>query len=428
MLLGEKVANGALVYSEVWDSIAPLSALIYSMLDYLFGRSQLAYQLFGYILICYQVFIFNGFLLTSRAYTENTYIPGLIYGILATLCYDMVTLTPFLIGLTFILLALKNIFNHIEVRAKRDEDILNIGLYIGLATISYLPFSIFTLATLLIFIFFTGTVTRRYFLMTFGFLLPILLSAGYFYLTNRLDDFVYSFFSPFTIIDRVWFVSLKDTLRLFIAPLAFFVMSLFRIIGGARMTNYQSRLTQTMLLWTAFSIVFIFLADQNSPAVYLVLVPGVSFYIAHYFLMKARGVLTELSFLLFSGLCLATFYLSMTDSWLKQYFNDSGYVVNEKPLESKERQRILVLEQDLAPYLNAEPATPFFNWQLSKEVFENLNYYDNLTTIYNGIVQDKPEIIIDPNNVMMEVFKRIPKLRSMYFGHADGNYYLKTSN
>ncbi len=428
MLLGEKVANGALIYSEVWDSIAPLSALLYSIIDYFFGRSQIAYQFTGYLLICFQVFIFNRFLLTSRAYSENTYVPGLIYGILATVCYDMVTLTPFLIGLTFILLALKNIFNHIEVRAKRDEDILNIGLYIGLATISYLPFCVFALATLTIFIFFTGTVTRRYFLMTFGFLLPIILASGYFYLTNRLNDFVYSFFSPFTTIERVWFVSLKDTLRLFVAPLAFFVLALTRIIRGARLTNYQSRLTQTILVWSLFSILFILLADQNSPAVYLILAPGFAFYISHYFLMKKRGFFSEMSFTFFAGLCIATFIFSLSDSWLKKYYNDEAYLLENEKRANEITERILVLEQDFRPYLNAEIATPFLNWQLSKQVFTNLNYYDNLTIVYNGINNDKPEVIIDPKNLMFEVFEEIPALRSLYFKSADGHYHLKINN
>lgn len=428
MLVGEKVASGSQLYSDVWDGIAPLSALIYSVIDYLFGRSQLVYQLLAYLLICYQVFIFNRFLLTSRAYAENTYVPGLVYGLLASICYDMNTLTPFLMGMTFILLALNNIFSHIEVRAKRDEDILNIGLYIGIATIIYLPYCIFTLCSLVIFTFFTGTIGRRYAMMTFGFLLPILLSAAYFYLTDRLDDFIFSFFSPFTLIKKIWFISLQNTLIFFFAPISFFLLSFFRIAKGARLTNYQSRLTQTMFVWLLFGIIFCVLADSNSPNVYIVLVAPVAFYISHYYLARKRGIFTELSFLLFFALIVSTSVMSHYDSYLKRYFDDSDYLIKEGEYIDLEKQKVLVLDDNLRPYYYSQLATPFLNWQLASEVFMNLNYYDNVTTIYNGINDDKPDIIIDPNDILIEVFDKIPQLKQQYFKSIDGHYHLRSSN
>lgn len=428
MLVGEKVAHGENLYSEVWDSVAPLSALFYTAVDYLFGRSQLSYQLLAYVIICFQVFIFNRMLLTSRAYSENTYLPGFIYGVLASICYDMLTLTPFLLGLTFILLALKNIFSHIEVRAKQDEAILNIGLYVGLATVCYLPFSVFSLYVLAIFILFTGTIARRYLLMLFGFLLPMVLSAGYFYLTDRLDDFIYNFLSPFTVIERNWYINLMDTLRLFVAPIAFFLLAFLRVLSGARLTNYQSRLTQTTLVWIIFSIAFILISDQNSPAVYLVLMPPVAFYITHYFLMKSRGFLSELSFLLFFGLCLSTFILTLSDSWLKQYYNDENYLIKKEEYQDFVGKSILVLDDNIRPYAHSQAATPFLNWKLSRSLFDNLNYYDNLTIIYNGIRTSPPEVILDPNNMMPAVLRKIPPLANMYNKRTDGHYYIKTNN
>jgi hypothetical protein len=228
MLVGEKLTGGASLYSGVWDCIAPLSAFIYNGIDYLFGRSQLTYQILAYLLVCYQIFIFNSFLINSKAYTENTYVPAVIYALLSSVCYDMFTLTPFLIGLTFLLLALKNIFQHIEFRSKRDEDILNIGLFIGLATVTYQQFAIFVFCTLLIFVMFTGTVGRRYIMMLFGFFLPILIAGSYFFLTNRFTDFMYSFLSPFFVISKIWYFSFWQLMLLFALPTLYFLLALFR--------------------------------------------------------------------------------------------------------------------------------------------------------------------------------------------------------
>ncbi|MEQ8926811.1 MAG: hypothetical protein RLO81_13410 [Fulvivirga sp.] len=425
MLIGEKISNGASLYSEIWDAIGPLSALVYFVIDWLFGRSQLAYQIIAFFVSCYQVYIFNRFMLTSRAFSENTYVPGFIYGVLCSLSYDMLTLTPFLMGLTFILLSLELIFSHIEVRAKRDEDILNIGLFVGLATVIYLPFSIFAMGILLIFIFFTGTIGRRYALMTFGFFLPIMIAAGYFYLTDRFTDFIFSFLSPFTEMDKVWYLSLKHTSILFAVPFAFLLLSLVRLIQGARLSNYQARLTQTMFVWFLFGLLFIALSDYNVPAAYIVLIPAIAFYVAHYFLAKKRGVFTEFSFLFFISLIVATNVLSYYSEDVSRFFDDSTYRVNVAEPSAIKNKRILVLNDDLTPYYTNKSASPFLNWQLAKPVFTNLSYYDNLTIIYEGIKNDPPEVIIDPDNHLGDVLKKVPYLADNYYQAVDGNYYLK---
>lgn len=429
MLVGEKLTGGAKLYSGVWDCIAPLSAFIYNSIDYLFGRSQLTYQILAYLLVCYQIFVFNSFLIDSKAYSENTYVPGIIYALLSCISYDMFTLTPFLIGLTFLLLALKNIFQHIEFRAKRDEDILNIGLFIGLATVTYQQFAIFAVCTLLIFAMFTGTVGRRYVMMLFGFFLPILIAGSYFFLTNRFTDFMYSFLSPFFVIRKIWYFSFGQLIVLLAIPTLYFLLALIRMVQGARLTNYQSRLTQAMVVWLAFSIGFILISDEYSPSVYLVLMPVASFYIVHHFLIYRRKLLSEVSFMLFFIGTIATGVVSYnTPEGLSKYFDDNGYVINQDNYEDMEGERILVLDDNIRPYYYAQSATPFLNWQMSEEVFNNLDYYDNLTLIYEGIINDKPDIIIDSNNRMPKIFDKIPTLKDLYFKNRDGNYHLKASN
>ncbi len=177
MLVGEKIADGAAMYSQVWETTAPLSAMVYGALDLIFGRSQVAYIIGAWLLICIQVFFFNRLVLSNKVYNENTYIPGLIYGILASLNPDFFSLTPVLMATTFLLPALNNIFSHIEVRAKRDEQILYIGLYVGLAYLFYLPMVIIGLGVLVVFVLFTGTVTRRYLMLIYGLLLPLDISS-----------------------------------------------------------------------------------------------------------------------------------------------------------------------------------------------------------------------------------------------------------
>ncbi len=426
MVLGEKLTSGAMLYSEVWDNSAPLFAFVVNGIDYIFGRSQLAYQLLAYAILCFQVFIFNSFLIETKAFAENTYLPALIFGLLASIYFDMVTFTPFLFALTFILLALKNIFSHVEMRAKRDEHIFNIGLYLGLATIIYLPFVIFFVATILIFLLFTGTVARRYGLLFFGFLLPLLISGSYFLLTQRFEDFLYCFLSPFLVIGKTMYVPYLDVLFLFGIPTLFFVLAFFRMIQGARLTNFQSRLTQAMFVWFLFSVIFVFLADQNSPNVYIVFVPILAFYLTHYYLFFRRKLWAELSFILLIIGVAFTYFTSLSQiDWFERKYDQSAYIVDNQEYKSLEGYKIVVLSDDIRPYRYASLASPFFNWQLSDEVFYNLNYYDNLTLLHQGFIKDKPDIIIDKNKVMPAVFEKIPKLGEMYYQSADGYYRLR---
>lgn len=424
MLVGERLDDGSSLYEGVWDNIAPLSAFVYMVIDFFFGRSQLAYQIVALLLVAFQCLIFNRLLLLNKAYNENTYVPGLIYGLLMSFSFDFLTLTPVLMSITFLLLALNNIFSHIEFRAKQDEMILNIGLFIGVAYLFYLPNITFGLAALLIFTFFTGTVARRYLLMLYGFVLPMLLAASYFLMGGRLKAFIYNFLNPLLDYEVEQYMSLTGVFILFSIPLVFLILAFVRMGQRARFTNYQVRLTQVMFVWIIFSLAFIFISGTLSPNIFAIFVPPVAFFLSHYFLLIRKKWMAELAFF--------AFFASVILFNLGIYF---GFFISEERLgfnnylvqgnDQWKNKRVLVLDHNLEPYLNAHPATPFLNWQLSEELFRNPEYYDNLTILHQGLVQDLPDVIIDKHNVMPFVLERLPQVQTRYKTSGDNIYYLK---
>jgi len=414
MLVGEKMSAGATLYDGIWDNIAPLAASVYMVLDFLFGRSQNAYLWFSLFVVFFQCYLFNKLVLDNKAYNENTYVPGLVYGVIMSVFFDFLTLSPILIGQTFLLMALNNIFSHIEFRAKRDEKILNIGIYLGLASLFYLPFIIFGIATLLIFMFFTGTVGRRYMLMFFGFLLPLLIAATYFLVSGRIFDFIYSFIDPLIALNKVIYLDLRSTLILFAGPTLILLIAFFKIFQKGRFTNYQARLTQVMFVWMVFSALFVLLATQHSPNIYMVFVPALAFYICHYLLVIRNRILTEVIFLIIFAVTIllnhgTTYEFFPTSKFIKL----ENYIVGEGDDELKGK-KVLVLDNNLEPYINCQHATPFLDWSIVKELFTNLDYYDNQVIIYNGFKEDMPDVILDPKVVMPEVFDKIPALATSY--------------
>ena len=424
MLVAEKLNEGATLYDGVWDNIAPLSAGVYMLIDALFGRSQLAYQIIALLLVAFQALIFNRVLLISKAFNENTYIPGLLYALLMSFFFDFTTLTPILMGITFLLLALNNIFGHIEFRAKQDEKILNIGLYLGVAYLFYLPNLIFGVAALLIFAVFTGTIARRYILMLFGFMLPMAMTATYFLFNGRLGVFIYNFLDPLINYDIEQYISFRDILIIFSVPLVLLIFALIRVTQRARFTNYQTRLVQAMFVWTLFSLIFIFISGVFAPNTFMIFVPSVAFFVSHYLLLINKRWIAEIVFSIFFFSVilfnLGTFFKFFFTADMVTY---TDYIVKNN--NSWDGKRMLVLGDDMSPYVEAYPATPFLNWQLSEELFRNPEFYDNLTILQKGFSGDIPDIILDINGVMPPVFEKLPGLKVRYEQRGSNTYFLK---
>lgn len=423
MLVGEKLANGSDMYSDVWETVSPLSAAVFGAVDFLFGRSQTAYILIAWVFVCVQVFFFNRLVLANKVYNENTYVPGLIYGLMASLHSDFFTLTPMLMGVTFLLPAINNIFSHIEVRAKHDEQILYIGLFVGLAYLFYLPIIILALGILVIFLLFTGTVTRRYLLLLYGLLLPLVIISFYYLLLGRWEDFMYSALQPLFQGYQHWYVSPMMLLLMISVPLIFLIISFFKMASGGRFNNFQTRLNQAMFVFLVFSVGTIFLNDAGTPNAYFILTPAVSYFLSHYFLLIQRKFLAEIAFTLFiTGLVLVnygTVYNIITfgnDSYTKDYYLDF------EEYKTYEGRKIVVFGENKKPYLHALAATPFMNWKISKGVLQRPGYYDNLTVIWKGFKEDMPDVIIDDNNVMPSLMERIVLLKENYRLKSKGVY------
>ena len=422
MVVGEKLSEGADMYLGVWDNLSPFSAWSFWLIDELFGRSQTAYQIIALGLVFVQVVLFNRLML-NKAYNENTYIPGLIYALLGSLYFDFFTLSPALIGMTFILLALNNIFLQIEIRAKRDEPILNIGLFLGLATLCHLPYFIFVLSILLMLLLFSATVSRRYLLVILGFLLPIILLWVYYYLIGGLKDLSHNLWQGyFQSMDQ--YATIPSILILAALPTLYQIAALGGIIRKGRFTNFQSRLIQAMVCWSIFSVLYLFVTNTLQPNSLLVLVPGWAFFVSHYLLLLQRRWIAEIAFLV---LILVVVYINLGSfygaSVPKKLIKDQPLVLPVAIDQKLQGKRILVLGNAIRYYQHNTLATPYFNWALSSDLFQNLEFYDNLSHLYWHFKNDPPEVVIDPDGRWPALENKIPHLQMQYRKRSDGTYW-----
>ncbi len=426
MLVGERLHRGFMIYTQTWDSLSPLSAGAYALIDLLFGRSQLAYQLLSMGLVMFQSAYFSYSLQRHDLYQERTHFPAILYCLCATLFYDSYTLSPVLLGLTFLLIAMNGMFTQLD-RDDTDDESFGIGFYLGIATLFYIPFGWFVTLVFVVFLLLSAVRLRKFLLLIFGFVLPLSIVLLTFYLLNAYDAIYFNWIAVFW--ERyIRYYADFQTFAIILIPLALLLLlATSQLIGGnTRFINYQIRCQQAMFLWLLAGAITLLFADEFSPFVFLVFVPPVAFFGTFYFLLIRKTWLGDLAFwgilayVLFNNL--GRFYLPMSDVIWKDQRLAIQQNANDYDFTNK---RLLIIGQDLDEYQNNIPATPYLTWRLARRHFEKLDSYTTVIDVYNNFIQDPPEVIVDKENVVPQLFKRLPALGSQYEKGSAANIYFR---
>ncbi len=82
------------MYEGIFDPLGPLSAMVYAIVDLVFGKSTLALQILGTILMVLQAIIFNNLTIRNKVYEQNTYLPTFAYLILSSTHYSLSVFSP----------------------------------------------------------------------------------------------------------------------------------------------------------------------------------------------------------------------------------------------------------------------------------------------------------------------------------------------
>lgn len=419
---GEKVREGNSLYTEIIDSTAPLAAWFNAFLDMCFGRSILARHIVAFVLIFIQASYLGVVFSSKKAFAENTYIPSLIFAVLFTFSFDTIALTPELVGSGFLLLALNNLFKQLEFRGEGYESIFNLGLYIGIASLFVFSFVTFFIASFLILIFFTRSSPRQYFLMIFGVLLPhVLLLSGYYLIDGLHEVWQYFYLANLSFrSDR--FISNQALWTLAALPLIYLFISLVMMNRDARLSKYQTQLVQAMFFWMIFSVIQVVVSKDLRPQNLITLVPSLSFFITHFLLLIRRRRFAEMHiWLLIIGIVTIS-YSARYNLWSRVNYEELLVSENKNSFEGK---RVLALDEDYSFYKDNHLASPFLSWNLSKDIFGEPGYYENIIVVYNGLNSDPPDVIRDKNDQLKPFFERIPKLKGMY--SRNGIYYVRNA-
>lgn len=424
LVMGEALNEGKSIYTGIVDDTAPIAAWFNGWMDFVFGHSLTARHIIALLLIFFQASFFAVLLISNKAYNENTYLPALIFGVLGLFSFDMLALSPELLASTILLFALNNLFKDIEFREQRDEVIFNLGIYLGLASLILFSCFVFLPGTLIILSVFTRMNLRKALLLIFSFALPHLMLFSFFFLKNNEGYLIHYFYAPNFTFHTEAFLSVSSLLWLTAAPIIYLLFSMVMLNREAHFTKYQSQLLQVMLLWLVIAFVHLVITRERTPHSFYFFLPPLTYFINHYLLLIRRKRLAEVMLLLLLTAVIGISFMSKSGKW-KAISYDKLFAITEAD-PTMNGKRILLLEKNEGYYLGNKLAAAFLNWELSKNIFENPDLFENINQIDRSFQQDAPEVIVDKNNLMEPIFQRLPGWKVKY--KKEGTRYYKISN
>jgi hypothetical protein len=413
MLIGNAVRSGNLMYAELFDSTPPIASIFFALTDGLFGKSLGAYHTLALFILFFQASFFAILLINNKAYTDSTYVPALVFGLLCFFSFDMLSLSAELIASTILLLGLNNLFKEIEFKIQRDEIILNLGVYVGVATLLVFSYLIFFFATVFILIAFTRMGIRKFLLLFLGFALPHLLLWAFYFYMGESAMLWQNFYVPNLTLAGESILAAKTLFYLSLIPIIYFVFSLFMLNREARFTKYQSQLFQVMFLWMLFSLAQIFVARELTPHSFIIFIPTLAYFISHYLLLIKRKWIAETMLWLFIIGLLSVNLLSRTGR-LTRIDYTALFPKESKYSSGIRNKKVMMLADDLGIFKENKVAGYFSDWRLAENIFKQPDVYENVIWVAKAFQKNPPDIIVDPQDLMKNYFERIPELKAKY--------------
>lgn len=413
-VIGEAMQHGSM-YVDIWDGLAPLSSTLYQAFTWLFGRSILMLLIIGSLVTYFQAIIINHFSIHAKIFENNTYIPALAYVLLTSTHPAFFTLSPTLIGLTFILLGLGKLLSHVEFRAKTDIHIIMIGLYFGVSVLFYLPYIVIIPISMILLGLFSNTVLRRYFLLLFTSLAPLVSSFFCYWIISDHPVYFISNFIKINFFDT-YYLSIGWQYGAIILSFSLFsmVIGLITIGKQRRLNNYQFRIVQLFFVFGILMMSTLFLEKPITPYSLILFIPFAAYFTVHLISLFKRPIYK----LILSIILLAapvTLLWAISNKWLTEpsTLPDTSTLNLYKPIVKG--KRIMVLGSAKALYAEAELAGPFYDWGLSANFFEELNYYDNIVFLQNQFNKSDPDVIIDLEQNWSKISTSLPSISKKYY-------------
>lgn len=415
LLVGERMADGYTLYKEVWTELEPFSAGIYFLLDLLFGKSTFVYFVLSIILVALQALIFNLGLNQNKVFRDPSALPALFYVLFSSLFFDFYTLSPVLLGLTFLLMAFNMICYHSRITTSGEERFFYIGILIGITSLFYLPFAMFLIFALMALGFYSVTSVKKQMILILAFTFPYLIILIYYFWIDNLGNYYKYALLPLLNTAPDLLIDLPTIIKIIVLPLLLLLAATGAIMARGKYIHYQYKIIKIAGLWLITAVVSLFLERSFSSHLLLMFVPALAFFTAHFFIIfsKKKLVSEGFFFAMFGGIFVISFYaLKKPDTYTQTHLIRT--VPHEMQKLNVKDKKILVLGENKEYYINNTISGPYVNWSASEWLFDDLKKYENISQIYQTFEIEKPDYIVDKTRKMDSLSILIPLLKKQY--------------
>lgn len=421
MLIGENMSEGKIMYKDILDDTGPFSAWVYWILVFVFGKNIWIFKLIAGAILFLQMVYLNSLFISYKSFEEITYIPAFVLMILVHLSFDILILSPALMGSTFILLSLGQLFSQTVLQKEGNDSVLLVGIFGGIAACFHFPLVFFLPYMILVGIIISGFSFTQLLLSIIGYLLPILICGVYYFWQNALPEFITEYILTSRTLEIYRHVRFRDLMLLLVTPLFFSFMGLFTGSIFKSLTVNQQKQLQLMLIFLFFSASAFFLTNRMAPYQLVIMLPALTYLISMLFFSLKKGVFLKITSISFAVLIPLIGY-----SWLfwktqNQTMETYG-VYYENRHKITEGKTSLVLGNDLAYYQNSKQVTPYLNYHLTKELLADFNDLENVVMAFKHFQRLSPQVIVDEDGLFGELLEHLPILKEQY--RKSGNYYL----
>jgi hypothetical protein len=421
LLLGEGVASGAWPYRDLYDSTAPLAAAAAGVLELAWSRPLLLYRLAALGILLVQALRFNTVLNRADVHPERGYLAGLTYLVVASITSDLDTLSPLLIGHTFIIFALSALLPTSR-EGYDNRRLFRAGFLVGLAALCYLPLAFFVLLGLFAVLVFAANSFRSGLLLVCGFLSPYALVATVFLYVGVLPNFSGMH------LERGMrpAVAAADGLPPAVAwPLlagvaVLLLLALLRAGGTALGLVFQSKFRQLMLVWMLVALAVLAVGHGLAPGSLLLLLPPLTYFGLYLWqrLPGRAGWVPELLFVMVLGLVVVLRYRDLVPGLpgLLRLPPESAFAPQPNPAYRRlaAGRSVLVLGPDRRVYLAHPAARPYLDWPLAEADFNHLNEYAAVVRVGRSFGPRPPAYILDQDKLLPQLRHLLPQVFGPY--------------
>lgn len=293
--MGMAINQGAFFADSTHTNAGPLFYYLYALITYLSTDTATISVILGAIFVMIQAFLLNAIIIRSAALNDNTYLPAIVYAVLLSSSPELLFLSPEMLSITFVLLGLNFLFTHLKFRGT-EENIISTGFMFGIAALFAKPAFLLLIFMFLVYLLYSNTLTRRYFLMAFGFFLPFIFVWIYFLWNGAGSEFWMVYFTDLIRFSSRQLITPPMLLIWIGIPSLMALITAAQNFTGIGMTNNQIQIQRSMLWLAIFGLVLYLVSANGSFSELIWVLPVISYFISMLLISVQKHMIGELAF------------------------------------------------------------------------------------------------------------------------------------